>query len=135
MIGKGSTVSIGGDVIGKTTDDIIPPPFQRDMIDATHMGSTVKEYEAGFGGWGEFSFRTIAPIKNLTDTTNYYDSIAGEINSDTAVEVVIADPTTKVTWTFNAFITNWNVTIPTTDKIVTEVTGQPTGVVTFNEVV
>jgi len=132
MIGKGSTLTIGGDSIGRI-EEIVPPPYSRDMIETTNMGSTVKEYEAGFGGYGPSTFRTSAPVKGLTDATNYYDSILGEIDASTAAEVVITDPSTKVTWTFNAFVTGWDVSMPTQDKIMTEVTLHPTGTVAVVE--
>lgn len=121
-IGHGSTLTIGGDAIGKITN-ISGPDFTKDLKDATSMESTggYREWIAGLKDWGRFSFTTLAAVLASADTTNYYDTILTEAAASAAVEIVVTFPN-GTTGTFDAHVESFRVNDPVDDLIQTEVT-------------
>ena len=101
------------------------PSMSRDMIDATHTGSTSRwrEFVSGLRDGGEVSVEM-----NLDPDGSTYLLLFNEMESDTKKNHKITFPDTS-TWSFSGLITGLESSQPVDDKMVVTATfkvdGQP----------
>jgi predicted secreted protein len=107
---------------------ITGPTMTRDFIDVTSLDST--------GGYREFitGFRDAGTISlSMNFTRDTYDAFKADFESAAAkyYEIVLSD-VENTTLEFEGLVTECPITIPTDDKITSDVTIKISGVVTVN---
>lgn len=109
-------------------NSISGPSMKRDTIDVTSLDSTggYKEFIAGFRDGGEV---TLA----MNFTLDGYIDMKTDFESDVLGDYRIELPDTNVsTFDFSGFVTSLGMSVPTADKVTTEVTIKVSGAVTIS---
>jgi len=124
IIGVGTTLRIGGTLIGKVTN-ISGPSMSKETVDTTSFDNTdgYRSFIVGLKDAGTLTF-TLMFDKTVYSTLK----AAFEDNTAKAIEITLPD-TTKLT--FNGFVTELPLTVPTEDKVTCDVTVKISGAVTF----
>lgn len=103
---------------------ITPPSLSRDTIDASHMQSPqrYREFISGMRDGGEVSIEIDFERGSATDL-----ALLSDFNSDAARNYRVVFPAGQV-WTFNAFLTGYEVSVPLDDKMTASVTFKVNGI-------
>jgi hypothetical protein len=120
--GTGTTVTFA-EIVGELLD-VSGPEGKRDIIEVTHMGSTVaKEFIAGsLIDWGEVKL-TIAFDGEIPVMSN-------TVSACTILWGLAEDPDTRETWSFDAVMVGFAPKAPLEDKMTADVTLKVAGVIT-----
>lgn len=127
----GTQYKIGGTAVAEVTS-ISGPGLSADVIDMTSHDSTTgyREFVQGLKDGGEVSFDIIyvpagVTHKNASGGLLWYYEQGG-----TAQHSIVFPDSATTTWTFDAFVTNFEVGAPIDDKlsasVTIKVTGKPT---------
>ncbi|HQE50362.1 MAG TPA: phage tail tube protein [Fervidobacterium sp.] len=124
IIGVGTTLKIGGTLIGKVTN-IGGPSMSKETVDTTSFDNTdgYRSFIAGLKDAGTLTF-TLMFDKTVYSTLK----AAFEDNTAKAIEITLPDATKL---TFNGFVTELPLTVPTEDKVTCDVTVKISGAVTL----
>lgn len=139
LIGHGITLSRGDGASPESYTkiaqlvDLAPPAFSKDSVETTHTDSTdsFREFIPGLKDGGEFT----AVVNLIPGDTTQDDTSGGALNDflneTESRNWQIAFPgSPAVTWTFKAFITNYEAVTPMDDKetisLSFKVSGAPT---------
>lgn len=108
--------------MGEVTN-ITPPSKQKDQIDATHMQSPnrTREFIAGLTDPGEAGI-----TMNFVPGSTSDDRLRELDESGETVEMRIVFPN-NVTWTFDAFVSQYQPDVPVDDRMTAEVTFKVSG--------
>lgn len=103
---------------------ISPPSLSRDTIDASHMQSPqrYREFVSGMRDGGEVSIELDFERGSTTDV-----QLLADFNSDAARNYRIVFPSGQA-WTFNAFLTGYEVSVPMDDKMTATATFKVNGI-------
>lgn len=117
-----ATASPAGFVTLGEVTSISPPQFTADTIDVTHMQSPgrKREYILGLISPGEASLEMNFVPGSATD-----ELLRANQDSGVAAACVITFPN-LVTWSFNALVSGYEVSVPVDDKMACTVTLQIT---------
>jgi len=124
IIGVGTTLKIGGTLIGKVTN-ISGPSMSKETVDTTSFDNTdgYRSFIVGLKDAGTLTF-TLMFDKTVYSTLK----AAFEDNTAKAIEITLPDATKL---TFNGFVTELPLTVPTEDKVTCDVTVKISGAVTL----
>jgi len=124
IIGVGTTLKIGGTLIGKVTN-IGGPSMSKETVDTTSFDNTdgYRSFIVGLKDAGTLTF-TLMFDKTVYSTLK----AAFEDNTAKAIEITLPDATKL---TFNGYVTELPLTVPTEDKVTCDVTVKISGPVTF----
>ncbi len=124
IIGVGTTLKIGGTLIGKVTN-ISGPSMSKETVDTTSFDNTdgYRSFIVGLKDAGTLTF-TLMFDKTMYSTLK----AAFEDNTAKAIEITLPDATKL---TFNGFVTELPLTVPTEDKVTCDVTVKISGAVTL----
>ena len=124
IIGVGTTLRIGGTLIGKVTN-ISGPSMSKETVDTTSFDNTdgYRSFIVGLKDAGTLTF-TLMFDKTMYSTLK----AAFEDNTAKAIEITLPDDTKL---TFNGFVTELPLTVPTEDKVTCDVTVKISGAVTL----
>jgi len=124
IIGVGTTLKIGGTLIGKVTN-IGGPSMSKETVDTTSFDNTdgYRSFIAGLKDAGTLTF-TLMFDKTVYSTLK----AAFEDNTAKAIEITLPDATKL---TFNGYVTELPLTVPTEDKVTCDVTVKISGAVTL----
>jgi len=124
IIGVGTTLKIGGTLIGKVTN-IGGPSMSKETVDTTSFDNTdgYRSFIVGLKDAGTLTF-TLMFDKTVYSTLK----AAFEDNTAKAIEITLPDATKL---TFNGFVTELPLTVPTEDKVTCDVTVKISGAVTL----
>jgi len=120
-IGTGTTISFGSGFVAEILD-ISGPGGSREVIDISHMGSSgAKEFKGGkLKDWGE-----------LTVEMAFAPKTTPPLGSEASSCVITWADSTVSVWTFNAFLTGYEVGAKLEDKATASVTLKVTGDITI----
>jgi len=124
ITGVGTVLKIGGTTIGKVTN-ISGPSMSKETVDTTSFDNTdgYRSFIAGLKDAGTLTFTL------MFDKTAYSTlKAAFEDNTAKAIEITLPDATKL---TFNGFVTELPLTVPTEDKVTCDVTVKISGAVTL----
>lgn len=132
-IGYGASLKVGATTAAITATVTLagitscpPPPFSRDSVDVTHMGSPngVREFIPGLADFGEISLELNWIPSSATD--DVFRELQGEMDAR-LFEISFTQVTPTVTCSFRAFLTGYEAGVPMEDKMTASVTLKVTG--------
>jgi predicted secreted protein len=127
VAGVGTTIEMDGTPVAEVIT-ISGPTMTRDQIDVTSLDSTggYREFIAGFRDGGQVTL-------NMNFTATSYSSMLSAYNDEDLHEFIITLPDSEgTTVSFSGIVTECPLSIPTDDKITSDVNIKVTGEVLLN---